>query len=140
MHWRYFPCAICWVSKELMFTYLLVCLFVFFLLYILLECTYAIIHNRGVNANISEWKSKNFSKKKHAWNNCGSINIVVWTIIAYWTAWQKRSFISFKWVEINIQEEINKWMLNNRWTSSSFHLWWLLSDLKTNLYQQIPTI
>ena len=48
-----------------MFTYLLVCLFVLFcFFYILLECTYAIIHNRGVNANISEWKSKNFSKKK----------------------------------------------------------------------------
>ena len=41
---------------------------------------------------------------------------------AYWSAWQKHSFINIKWAEINFQAKVNKWMLNNRWISSGFHL------------------
>ena len=40
---------------------------------------------------------------------------MVSTIIAYRTAGKKRSFINFKWVEINFQAIIKKW--NQCWTT-----------------------
>ena len=49
MQWPYSLCAICRVSKHLLFLYLFVCFF-----NILFECTYTFILNQGLNAIISE--------------------------------------------------------------------------------------